>query len=88
MDDEVQYRCAGYIQAEIDRYAEFLDDGADEDDNQKSDADEISEDENENEGNPTTKKKEVKTRKTAPRREGQISSSLLTFENRRLISFT
>ena len=70
MDDEVQYRCAGYIQAEIDRYAEFLDDNVDEDDNQKSDADELSEDENE--GNPSTKKREVKVKakKTAPRREG------------------
>ena len=70
MDDEVQYRCAGYIQAEIDRYAEFLDDNADEDDNQKSDADELSEDEDE--GNATTKKKEGKAKKTEPRREGQI----------------
>lgn len=24
LDDEVQYRCAGYIQAEIERYAESL----------------------------------------------------------------
>ena len=76
MDDEVQYRCAGYIQAEIERYAEFLDDNADEDDNQKSDADELSEDENE--GNPITKTKEVKARKTAPRTEGQISFCLLS----------
>ena len=87
MDDEVQYRCAGYIQAEIERHAEFLDDNIDEDDNEKSDADELSEDENEE--NPTTKTKEVKARKTAPRREGQISFSLLTLENRRrLIPFT
>ena len=87
MDDEVQYRCAGYIQAEIDRYAEFLDDNAEEDDNQKSDAEELSEDGNE-EGTSTIKKKEVKAKKTAPRREGQISFSLLTFENGRLIFFT
>ena len=26
LDDETQYRCAGYIQAEIERYAELLDD--------------------------------------------------------------
>lgn len=25
MDDETQYRCAGYIQAEIERYADTLD---------------------------------------------------------------
>ena len=71
MDDEVQYRCAGYIQAEIERYAEFLDD-EDEDDNQKGDADELSEDEKE-------RTKEVKARKKAPRREGQIYFSSLTF---------
>jgi cohesin complex subunit SA-1/2 len=80
MDDEIQYRCAGYIQAEIERYAEFLDDDADEDDNQKSDADDLSEDENEG-------TKEVKARKKAPRREGQIYCSLLTFGNHRLITF-
>lgn len=28
LDDEVQYRCAGYVQAEIERYAEQLDDGS------------------------------------------------------------
>ena len=39
LDDEVQYRCAGYIQAEIERYAEFLDDEDDDDDDvQQSDA--------------------------------------------------
>jgi cohesin complex subunit SA-1/2 len=27
LDDEVQYRCAGYIQAEIERYAEEIADG-------------------------------------------------------------
>lgn len=30
MDDETQYRCAGYIQAEIERYAELLEDGDEE----------------------------------------------------------
>jgi len=39
LDDEVQYRCAGYIQAEIERYAEFLgNDDRDEDKSEKSDA--------------------------------------------------
>lgn len=28
LDDEVQYRCAGFIQAEIERYGDELDDGA------------------------------------------------------------
>jgi cohesin complex subunit SA-1/2 len=31
LDDEVQYRCAGYIQAEIERYAESLGFGATDD---------------------------------------------------------
>ena len=34
LDDEVQYRCAGYIQAEIEKYAEFL--GNDDEDDDKS----------------------------------------------------
>jgi cohesin complex subunit SA-1/2 len=39
LDDEVQYRCAGYIQAEIERYAEFLgNDDEDEDKSENSDA--------------------------------------------------
>ena len=83
MDDEVQYRCAGYIQAEIERYAEFLDDDP-EDDIQKSDADELSE--NENEGNQA--EKEIKTGKKAPHREGQIFFGLLTSENHDSITFT
>ena len=81
MDDEVQYRCAGYIQAEIERYAEFLDD-EDADDARKSDADESSGDENE--GNQITK--EVKARKKA-HREGLISFNLLILENHGLITF-
>jgi cohesin complex subunit SA-1/2 len=28
LDDEVQYRCAGYVQAEIERFAEGVDDDA------------------------------------------------------------
>ena len=60
MDNEVQYRCPGYIRAEIERYAEFPDDEADEDDNHRRDADELSGDENEG-------TKEVKARKKAPR---------------------
>ncbi|KAG6901242.1 hypothetical protein DXG01_001264, partial [Tephrocybe rancida] len=31
LDDEVQYRCAGYIQAEIERYADTLDVAGDDD---------------------------------------------------------
>ncbi|CAA7269932.1 unnamed protein product [Cyclocybe aegerita] len=38
LDDELQYRCAGYIQAEIERYAEFLEDEDEEEKSRKSDA--------------------------------------------------
>ncbi|KAF8902622.1 hypothetical protein CPB84DRAFT_1961568 [Gymnopilus junonius] len=37
LDDETQHRCAGYIQAEIERYADFLDDNVDDDQSQNSD---------------------------------------------------
>jgi hypothetical protein len=50
MDDEVQYRCAGYIQAEIERYADEIDDGAAVAEGEKQDGDShSSDDENENE---------------------------------------
>jgi cohesin complex subunit SA-1/2 len=49
LDDEVQYRCAGYIQAEIERYAEDVDGGkrdtVDSDDGRSSDDDEETENE-------------------------------------------
>ena len=31
LDDEIQYRCAGYIQAEIERYAEYIGSGREDD---------------------------------------------------------
>ena len=31
LDDEIQYRCAGYIQAEIERYTEYIDSGREDD---------------------------------------------------------
>ncbi|KDR77313.1 hypothetical protein GALMADRAFT_267467 [Galerina marginata CBS 339.88] len=47
LDDEVQYRCAGYIQAEIERYADFLDDNAGDNNSQKSNNDGSEEEEDE-----------------------------------------
>lgn len=38
MEDEVQYRCAGYIQAEMERYAEIVGDIEDNEDDNDSDA--------------------------------------------------
>jgi cohesin complex subunit SA-1/2 len=60
LDDEVQYRCAGYIQAEIERYAEFLgNDDEDDDKSELSDA-EVGSDE---EGAAKSKVKPKKSRK-------------------------
>ena len=36
MEDEVQYRCAGYIQAEIERYAEEIEEDEEDDDEESS----------------------------------------------------
>ena len=60
LDDEVQYRCAGYIQAEIERYAEFL--GNDDEDDGKSEVSdaEVGSDE---EGGAKSKAKPKKSRK-------------------------
>ena len=82
MDNEVQYRCAGYIRAVIERYAEFLDDEADEDDNYRSDADELSGDENEE-----TKEAKARKKHLVGTREGQIFFNFLPFRNHCLISF-
>lgn len=43
LDDEVQYRCGGYIQAEIERYAETLE--VEEDDGEEHHSDEATSDE-------------------------------------------
>ena len=59
LDDEVQYRCAGYIQAEIERYVESLGFGATDDDDdddetgKESGADESSDGEQADETNKT-----------------------------------
>jgi cohesin complex subunit SA-1/2 len=55
LDDEVQYRCAGFIQAEIERYAEELDESA-ASDHKGSNVNETSESESE-EATPTKGKK-------------------------------
>ena len=67
LDDEVQYRCAGFIQAEIERYAEALDDGGDDDDDDKgSDEEESSDDDKATE---TTKRKKSKGGNKKPEKE-------------------
>ncbi|KAF9029519.1 hypothetical protein BDZ89DRAFT_1065307 [Hymenopellis radicata] len=59
MDDETQYRCAGYIQAEIERYTELI---ADSDDEDKENA--TSADDSDSEA-PTRNKANNKGKKTA-----------------------
>ena len=62
LDDEVQYRCAGYIQAEIERYAEFLgNDDKNEDKSDKSDAEVGS---NEEDGAGAAKSPKAKPKKS------------------------
>ena len=62
LDDEVQYRCAGSIQAEIERYAEELDESTHPDD-KSNDASESSE--SEDDGAPLVKGKKGKGKKPA-----------------------
>jgi cohesin complex subunit SA-1/2 len=65
LDDEVQYRCAGFIQAEIERYAEALDDGiGDEDDGEGADEDDSSDDEQVNNHIKRRKRKDGTSKKT------------------------
>jgi cohesin complex subunit SA-1/2 len=64
LDDEVQYRCAGYIQAEIERYAEFLgNDDEDGDKSEKSDAEVGGDEEGSATAAKSTKTKPKKSRK-------------------------
>lgn len=77
LDDETQYRCAGYIQAEIERFAELLEDDAaragtpskrGSDDEQAS-----GEDEDDNNGRSKSKEKEkTAQRKKSQKREGNV----------------
>jgi cohesin complex subunit SA-1/2 len=75
LDDEVQYRCAGYIQAEIERYAEFLGDDEDDDKSELSD-DEVGSDE---EGAAKSKVKPKKSRKDRTLKYYHASPLVLIF---------
>ncbi len=46
MEDEAQYRCAGYVQAEIERYAEIVQEGDEEENKSDAGSDDDSGDEN------------------------------------------
>lgn len=68
LDDEVQYRCAGFVQAEIERFAEELAEN-DQGDDQGQGADEDEDDESQHSGSeedepaPSKKKKGTKAKK-------------------------
>ncbi|RXW15379.1 hypothetical protein EST38_g10469 [Candolleomyces aberdarensis] len=69
LDDEMQYRCAGYIQAEIERYSDFLadnDGSAGSEEAEKSDKDSDNEEEaEEGEGKSKKKRKAKKSQDNA-----------------------
>lgn len=76
LDDEVQHRCAGFVQAEIERFAEELvengqDDGRGHDDDEEGSERSGSEDD---EPGPSRKKKGGKTTKKGAKK-GEISQS-------------
>jgi len=74
LDDELQYRCAGYIQAEIERHAEFLEDEEEADKSQKS----SSEDEEEVNGANDSVKPSKARKAKKPRTEGIGFRKILT----------
>ncbi|KAJ7624985.1 hypothetical protein DFH06DRAFT_1305016 [Mycena polygramma] len=90
LDDEVQFRCAGYVQAEIERYAETLvepETGEDEDEDEGEENDKESGDEGEgsNAGDEGKKKgkgkaKPLKTKKRAVKEVDPNSPSQLLSE--------
>lgn len=63
LTDEVQYRCAGYIQAEIERYADKLEAEADESEDEDGSDDDALSSEEEDEGENIKKNKSKKGRK-------------------------
>lgn len=78
MDDEVQYRCAGYIQAEIERYADTLADEAGDDDDGGDDEDEDDEgpDGDNTPGSKKKKQKSTVTKTKKAEKEGEASLRL------------
>ncbi|KAJ7701757.1 hypothetical protein B0H17DRAFT_1127998 [Mycena rosella] len=89
LDDEVQFRCAGYVQAEIERYAETLvepeegeqDDEEDEDEEKENDSgDEGSDDGDEGKKKGKGKARAPKTKKRAVREVDPTSEAQLLTE--------
>ena len=80
LDDEMQYRCAGYIQAEIERFAELLEGDADRDDmssQRGSDDEQMSGEEDREENDKrsrVTEKKKKRKEKRGHKKEGTVAS--------------
>jgi len=83
LDDEVQYRCAGYIQAEIERYADALEDETvAEETRQDEDGDSEDNDDNDEEVNDEDDKRaKARSVKKKKLKEGAMNvlSSCLTY---------
>jgi len=76
LDDEMQYRCAGYIQAEIERFAELLEDDVDREEmsSKRGSDDEQVSGEDDKEENGRFKAKEKEKRGHKHKKEGTVSS--------------
>jgi cohesin complex subunit SA-1/2 len=72
LDDEVQYRCAGFVQAEIEKFAEGIDDGTGDANDDQSGTD--GSDEDEAEERPPVKRKKIKEGKSKKVKEGATGS--------------
>lgn len=77
LDDEMQYRCAGYIQAEIERFAELLEGDADRDEmssQRGSDDEQMSGEEDREENDKRSRVTEKKKKKGGHKKEGTVAS--------------
>ena len=66
LDDEIQYRCAGYIQAEIERYAECIGGGREDDESGQEESGDDSSDAGPAEGGDVAEDKTKKGRNKKP----------------------
>lgn len=82
LDDEVQYRCAGYIQAEIERYADSLGMRA-ADDEEEGEKDSDGEETSDGEQADETKKAKRAKGKKAPK-EGSLGFNLILASGQRI----
>jgi len=67
LDDEIQYRCAGYIQAEIERYAEYIGGGREDEESGQEESGDDSSDVGQAEAGDEDKTKKGKNKKPQPK---------------------